>query len=156
MMEEYAAGEEEVHLEPQPETTPVVEPERQGEEQIPAQKGKKQRRTEQRRAEQAEDFEDDKSFISDESYSLWEKNLSDKGFIGERGFGKLISSFAEIIEKIGWSLFCTHKQPGFAAVVREFYANMLEMKENFAFNLEEYGFLWAMKGSMRCSRLKIP
>ena len=107
MMEEYV------------ETTPVVEPERQGEEQIPTQKGKKQRRTKQSRAERAEDFEDDKSLISDESYSLWEKNLSDKGFIGERGFGKLISLFAEIIEKRGWSMFFTHKQPAFAAVVKE-------------------------------------
>ena len=63
MMKEYAAGEEEVHLEPQSETTSVVEPERQGEEQIPAQKGKKQRRTKQSRAKRAEDFEDDKSFF---------------------------------------------------------------------------------------------
>ena len=59
--------------------------------------------------------------------------MSEKGFIGEKGFGKLISPFAEIIEKRGWSLFCTHKQPGFAGVVREFYANMMEMKENSAF-----------------------
>ena len=56
-------------------------------------------------------------FISDKAYSLWEKNLSDKWFIGERGFGKLISPFVEIIEKRGWSLFCTHKLPGFATVV---------------------------------------
>ena len=133
MMEEYAASEEEVHRESQLETTPVVEPERQGEEQIPAQRGKKPRRTEQSKVERAEDFEDDKSFNSDEAYSFWEKNLSDKGFIGESGFGKFISSFVEIIEKRGWSLLCTHKPPGFAAVVKEFYANMVEMKENSVF-----------------------
>ena len=41
MMEEYAAGEEKVHLEPQIETTLVAEPERQEEEQNPSQKGRK-------------------------------------------------------------------------------------------------------------------
>ena len=103
MMVEYAAGEVEVHLEPQTETTPVAEPEGQEEEQNPAQKGRKQKRAEQSRAEQVEESEDDKAFISDEAYSFWEKNLSDKGFIGERGFGKFISPFAKIIEKRGWS-----------------------------------------------------
>ena len=58
------------------------------------------------------------------------KNLSDKRFIGERGFGTFISPFAEIIEKRGWSLFCKHKPPGFAAVVREFYSNMIDMRED--------------------------
>ena len=87
MMEEYVAGKEEVHLEPRSETTPLVEPERQEEEQS--------------RFEQAEESEDDKAFISDEAYSLWEKKMREKGFIGERGFGKFISSFAEIIEKRG-------------------------------------------------------
>ena len=66
----------------------------------------------------------------DEAYSFWEKNLSDKGFIGERGFGTFISPFAEIIEKRGWSLFCKHKPPGFAAMVREFYSNMIDMRED--------------------------
>ena len=32
--------------------------------------------------------------------------------------------------KKGWSLFYKHKPPGFAAVVRQFYANMMEMKED--------------------------
>ena len=87
MMEEYAAGEEEVHLEPQTETTPVAEPEGQEDEQNPAHKGRRQKRFEQSRAEQAEESEDNKAFISDEAYSL-EKNLSDKGFIGERVTGR--------------------------------------------------------------------
>ena len=91
-------------MEPQTETTPMAEPEVQGEEQNLAQKGKKQKRIEQVRAEQTEESEDDKAFISDEAYSLWEKNLTEKGFIGERGFGKFISPFAEIIEKRGWNL----------------------------------------------------
>ena len=56
--------------------------------------------------------------------------MSDKGFIGERGYGTFISPFAEIIEKKGWSLLCKHKPPGFTTVVMEFYANMMEMKED--------------------------
>ena len=128
MMAEYGAGEKEVHLEPQTETTPVAGPERHEEEQNPAQKGRKHKR-----AEQAEESEDDKAFISDEAYSFWENNLSDKGFIRETGFGRFISPFAEIIEKMGWSLFCKHKPPSFVAVVREFYANMMELKEDSVF-----------------------
>ena len=79
----------------------MAEPEGQEKEQNPAQKGRKQKRAEQSRAEQAEESEDDKAFISYEAYSLWEKNMRDKGFIRERGFGTFISPFAEIIEKRG-------------------------------------------------------
>ena len=35
--------------------------------------------------------------------------MADKGFISERGFGKPISTFAEIIEKKGWEFFYAHK-----------------------------------------------
>ena len=84
-MEEYTTGEEEVHLEPQTETTPVTELEVQKEAQNLAQKEKRQKRAEKSRAEQAKEAEDNKAFISDEVYSFWGKNLSDQGFIGERG-----------------------------------------------------------------------
>ena len=100
-MEEYTTNEQEVHLEPQTKTTSVTEPEVQGEEQNPAQKGRKQKITEQVRAEQTEESEDDKAFISDEAYSFWEKNLTDKRFIEERGCGTFILLFEEIIEKRG-------------------------------------------------------
>ena len=49
--------------------------------------------------------------------------------MGERGFGKLISPFSEVIEKRGWGFFYKHKAPGFSALAREFYANMVGMKE---------------------------
>ena len=101
MMVEYATGEVEVHLEPQTKTTLVAEPEGQEEEQNPPHKERKQKIAKQSKVEQAEESEDDKAFISNEAYSFWEKNLSDKGFIGKRGFGKFISPFAEIIEKRG-------------------------------------------------------
>ena len=104
-----------------------------GEKQNPAQKRNKLKRFEQSEAEQTEESEDDKAFISNEAYSFWEKNLSDKGLIRERGFGVFISPFVEIIEKRGWSLFCKHKQLGFVVLVREFYANMVDMKEDLVF-----------------------
>ena len=31
---------------------------------------------------------------------------------------------------MGWGLFCKHKPSSFAAIVREFYANMIDMKED--------------------------
>ena len=71
MMEEYKTGEEEVHLEPQTKTTPLVEPEVQKETQNPAQKEKKKhKRAEKSRAEQAKEAEDNEAFLSDEAYSF--------------------------------------------------------------------------------------
>ena len=75
-------------------------------------------------------MEEEKDFVSAEARGLWNRQLADKGFIGERGFGKLISSFAELVEKRGWELLCEHKAPGFAALAREFYANMVEMRDD--------------------------
>ena len=48
----------------------------------------------------------------------------------ERGFGKLISPFSEVIKKRGWGFFCEHKGPAFSALAREFYSNMVGMKED--------------------------
>ena len=73
----------------------------QKEAQNLAQKERKKKRAEKSRAEQAKEAEENEAFISDEAYSFWAKNLSDKGFIGKRGFGTFISPFAEIIEKRG-------------------------------------------------------
>ena len=61
---------------------------------------------------------------------MWEDQLADKGFISKRGFGKFISPFSEIIETKGWNFFCEHKAPGFATLAREFYSNMVEMRED--------------------------
>ena len=130
MMEEYITGEEEVHLEPQTKTTLVAEPEVQKEAQNPAHKGKKQKIAEKSRVEHAKEAEDNEAFISDEAYSFWKKNLSNKRFTRERGFGKIISPFAKIIKKMSWSLFCKNKPPRFAAVVKEFYSNMIDMRED--------------------------
>ena len=55
IMEEYTTNEEEVHLEPQTETTAVAEPKVQGEEQNQTQKVRKKKRIEQVRVEQTEE-----------------------------------------------------------------------------------------------------
>ena len=56
--------------------------------------------------------------------------MSDKEFFYERGFGKLVSPFSEVMKKRGWEFFCEHKAPGFAALARQFYANMVGMKDD--------------------------
>ena len=68
--------------------------------------------------------------------------LADKGFVCERGFGKLISHFYEIIEKRGWESFYAHTAPGFSALAREFYTNMVGMKEDIVFCERSLGTLW--------------
>ena len=39
-----------------------------------------------------------------------------------------ISSFIEMIEKRGWQLLSEHKAPGFVALVKDFYANMVGVR----------------------------
>ena len=41
----------------------------------------------------------------------------------------MISPFQEVIEREGWHLFYEHKALGFVDVVKEFYANMMRMKD---------------------------
>ena len=70
------------------------------------------------------------------AYIAWRDKLQHRDFIGETGFGKLISPFQESIENRGeggGDLFCEYKAPGFVDVVKEFYANMVEMKDNIVY-----------------------
>ena len=76
-----------------------------------------------------------KYFIFAEAQALWNNQMADKGFISERGFGKLISPFTKIIEKKGWEFFWAHKAPSFSAMAREFYANMVGMMEDSVYFL---------------------
>ena len=96
---------------------------------------KERARKRQRVAEQTKEggSEEDKDFVSVEPKDIWTKVMADKGFVYERGFGKLISSFSEIIEKRGWESFCAHTAPGFSDMAREFYANMVGMREDAVF-----------------------
>ena len=55
-----------------------------------------------------------------------EKSLKDRGFITEKGFKKLISPSVEIFQKIEWQALGEHKEPRCAALVKEFFSNMVE------------------------------
>ena len=74
-----------------------------------------------------EEIED---FVSDEAYSNWRKHYANKGFVAGRRFKNLITPFKEMIEKRGWETLYAHRRSGYAAVVREFYSNMVGKKNN--------------------------
>ena len=100
---------EEVHLEPQLGEGISVEQGTQPEEeeQAVAQGVAKRQRTNEHAEEEA--TEDDKDFISKEAHELWNKIPFDKNFVGERGFGKLIPPFSEVIEKRGLCKYGGHE-----------------------------------------------
>ena len=77
--------------------------------------------------------EKEDEFVSDEAYSIWKKHYAGKGFIGERGFSQLISPFKELIKQRGWGKFYKHYKTGYAAIVREFYSNLVGRKDNSIF-----------------------
>ena len=68
-------------------------------------------------------------WVSKQVYVAWRDKLQQRDFIGERSFSKVISPFQEVIERKEWHLLCEHKAPGFVDVVKEFYANMVGMKD---------------------------
>ena len=107
-----------------------AQPETQPEKEVNTEEGNQPEEDEQ--PERAE-TEEEKDFISPEAKELWNKVMLDKDFVCERGFGKVISPFSEVITKRGWEFFCEHKAPGFSALPREFYANMLGMKDDYVF-----------------------
>ena len=98
IMGDYVEAVEEAQLETQPE------------EEVNANNGGQPEEEEQ--PERAE-IEEEKDFVSQEAKELWNKVVFDKEFICERGFGKVISPFSEVITKRGWEFFCEHKAPEF-------------------------------------------
>ena len=151
MMEEFSPPEGEVHLEPTGEGRPTEQPEVQLVARQQRRKGNERRQ---------EDEEDD--FISEEAYSNWKKHYVGKGFIEERGFSQFISPFKELIEQRGWGKFCKHKKTGYAAVVREFYSNLVGRKENSVFvrgvwvpyGAETINAMYGMEGQKHGSKYK--
>ena len=85
---------------------------------------KRKRGTDEAEVEQRKDRA--RNFISDKAAALMERSLKDRGFIAEREFKRLISPFAEMLEKRGWKSLGEHKEPGCAALVKEFFANLVE------------------------------
>ena len=73
--------------------------------------------------------EEVEEFVFDKAYEIMEKKILKKESIRERGFKRFISPFKEIIKKRGWKFVCQHLSSGFAALVREFYANLGDRKE---------------------------
>ena len=98
-----------------------------------------------------------RNFVSDKEEALMERSLKDGGFIAERGFKKLISPFAEMLEKREWQSLGEHKEPDCAALVKEFFANLVENEGNKVyvighwvdFNKEEINRLY----SLGCKRM---
>ena len=74
--------------------------------------------------------EEVEDFVSEEAYSNWRKHYAGKGFVAERRFKNLITPFKEMIEKRGWETLCAYRRAGYAAVVREFYSNLVGRKDN--------------------------
>ena len=133
IMEEYAEIKKEVIQEAQSE---AVQEEERPETRTETEKPTEETRKRNREAEEAETEhrkEKVSDFVSELAYFAWKDKLQYKDFIGERGFSKLISPFQEIIEKRGWHLFCEHKAPRFVDVIKEFYSNMVGLKEKTCF-----------------------
>ena len=126
----------------EPETHPAVE------EPVEEERAAKRQRTV--RCTEEEETGSDKDFVSEKAKDLWNRLLANKGFVSERGFGKLISPFSEIIEKRGWESFCAHTAPGFSAMAREFYVNMVGMREDTVY-VRGVWYPLGTKESMRCS-----
>ena len=77
--------------------------------------------------------EEVEEFVSEEAYSNWKKHYSNKGFVAERRFRNSITPFKEMIEQSGWEALCAYQKSGYAAVVREFYSNLVGRKDNTVF-----------------------
>ena len=158
-MKEHAQPEEEVHLEPTGEVHLETTEENRTSEQPEVQPVERhqKRKGKERRQEEEEDV-----FVSEEAHSLWKKHYAGKGFIGERGFSQLISPFKELIEQRGWGKFCKHYKTGYAAIVREFYSNLVGRKDNSVlvrgvwvpYGAETINAIYGMEGQKHGSKYK--
>ena len=81
---------------------------------------------EPRKRKRGEDEARARNLILEKAVALIEGSLKNRGFIAERGFKKIISPFAEVLEMREWQLLAEHKESGCASLVKEFYANMVE------------------------------
>ena len=68
-------------------------------------------------------------FVLEHANFSWKEKLRYIEFVGKKEFNKLISPFLEMIENKGWHLLCEHKALGFVDVVKEFYSNMVGLRE---------------------------
>ena len=118
------------------------------------------RRTEETETKQR--VEKVRNFISNKEATLMEKSLKDRSFIAERGFKKFISPFVEMLENREWQALGEHKVPGCVALVKEFFANMVERGGNrvyvkghwINFNKERINMLFNLKMPKDGSKFK--
>ena len=133
MMEEYTEKEEEAIQVTQEETGQEEERvEARAEPKQPMEETKKRKRVAEKARTECND-EKASDWVSKLAYFSWRDKLQHRDFIGEKGFSKWISPFQEVIESKGWHLFCEHKAPAFVDVVKEFYANMVGMKDKIVY-----------------------
>ena len=103
------------------------------------------------RCTEEEETKSEKDFVSAEAKDIWNRLLADKGFVSERGFGKLISPFSEIIEKNRLGvLLCTHGawiRCSGQGILCKHGGNKRRLNEM----CEESGYLLGTKESMKCS-----
>ena len=143
IMEEYTQPEREVRQEPEGEVRQEpegeVHQEPEGEvhqepegENLPSEPSEVQpaSKKQRKRGKEIQQEEKEDEFVLEEAFSIWKKYYAGKGFVKERGFSKFISPFKELIEQRGWGNFCKHQKSGYAAVVREFYSNLVGRKDN--------------------------
>ena len=67
-----------------------------------------------------------------------EKGFKDRGVVVEREFNKLVSPFIEMLEKRGWQILGEHKAPGFVALVKDFFANMVGVEGHNVYFIGEW------------------
>ena len=67
-------------------------------------------------------------FLTNKGAEIFKKTFAKKGFIGERRFKELVSPFKEEIERRGWDMLCKHIELGKGTLIKEFYANLKDMK----------------------------
>ena len=126
IMEEYIELENQTEQDSQAVTVQVedMDDENEKQQQTREESRKRKRGADEARLEQRKDKA--RNFISEKAAALMEISLKDKGFITERGFKKVISPFAEMLEKRGWKSLGEHKEPGYASLVKEFFNNNVE------------------------------
>ena len=126
-MAEFADIVEETNVKPVKTATEKEIQDKNVEAEVEVEEGRKRKIGEEKDEGQSNEngIED---FLSDEAIEVMEKKILKKQFIGERGFKKFIPPFNELIEKRGWNFIYEHMPPERVALVREFYANLLDRK----------------------------
>ena len=121
---------QELHMEMEEQVLVVIPAET---ERVAVTESRKRKRRTEGEEENPKVFEREKTFITEKVQTVFEKELKERGFVCERGFSQLISPFKEEIEKRGWQELVEQKKPGLSSLVREFYANMDQMREKSVF-----------------------